>query len=46
MIAPTPLYDAAGAALVADALRVNTTLTKLALPRAGLIRDLHDHYRN
>jgi hypothetical protein len=27
----TPLFDTAGAALVADALRVNTTLTKLVL---------------
>jgi len=36
-----PLLDAAGAALVADALRVNTTLTKLDLCNAGLCRDMH-----
>jgi hypothetical protein len=35
-----PLFDAAGAALVADALRVNTTLTKLALGFAGLCLDM------
>jgi hypothetical protein len=36
-----PLFDAAGAALVADALRVNTTLTKLKLDRAYLCRDIN-----
>ena len=35
-----PLFDAAGAALVADALRVNTTLTELLLDRAGLCVDM------
>jgi hypothetical protein len=35
-----PAFDTAGAALVADALRVNTTLTKLDLCNAGLCRDL------
>ena len=34
-----PLVDAAGAALVADALRVNTTLTKLELLHAHLCVD-------
>jgi hypothetical protein len=36
-----PLFDAAGAALVAYALRVNTTLTKLKLDRAYLCRDIN-----
>jgi hypothetical protein len=36
----TPLFDAAGAALVADALRVNTTLTKLKLLGAELCVDM------
>ena len=36
-----PLFDAAGAALVAGALRVNTTLTKLVMSSAGLCRDMH-----
>ena len=36
----TPLLDAAGAALVADALRVNSTLTKLDLFCADLYLDL------
>jgi hypothetical protein len=36
-----PLFDAAGAALVAGALRVNTTLTKLKLCYAGLCVDMH-----
>ncbi len=36
----TPLFDAAGATLVADALRVNTTLTKLALGGANLCVDM------
>jgi hypothetical protein len=35
-----PLFDAAGAALVADALRVNTTLTRLKLSWAGLCVDM------
>ncbi len=35
-----PLFDAAGAALVADALRVNTTLTKLDLRHALLCADV------
>ena len=35
----TPLFDAAGAALLADALRVNTTLTKLNLSDARLFVD-------
>jgi hypothetical protein len=35
-----PLFDAAGAALVADALRMNTTLTKLKLDRANLSFDM------
>jgi hypothetical protein len=35
----TPLCDAAGAALVADALRVNTTLTELLLNSAHLSAD-------
>jgi hypothetical protein len=35
-----PLFDAAGAALVADALRENTTLTKLVLDHAGLCHDV------
>jgi hypothetical protein len=35
-----PLFDAADAALVADALRVNTTLTELVLFRAGLGIDM------
>jgi hypothetical protein len=35
-----PLFDAAGAALVADALRVNTTLTKLHLWGARLCGDV------
>jgi hypothetical protein len=34
------LLDAAGAALVADALRMNTTLTKLALSSARLTSDM------
>jgi hypothetical protein len=39
--AGTPaLFDAAGAALVADALRVNTTLTKLDLYRARFCVDM------
>jgi hypothetical protein len=36
----TPLIDASGAALVADALRVNTTLTQLVLWRANLCLDM------
>ena len=36
----TPLFYAAGAALVADALRVNTTLTKLDLYCTGLSSDM------
>jgi hypothetical protein len=36
----TQLPDAAGAALVADALRANTTLTKLQLDNAGLCADM------
>ena len=36
----TPLFDTAGAALVADALRVNTTLTKLDLYCTGLSSDM------
>ena len=36
LVGDTPLFDAAGAALVADALRVNTTLTKLVLWGAHL----------
>jgi hypothetical protein len=36
----TPLLDAAGAALVAGALRVNTTLTSLLLLQTGLCRDM------
>ena len=35
-----PLFDAAGATLVADALRTNTTLTKLDLFGTGLCRDM------
>jgi hypothetical protein len=35
-----PQFDAAGAALMADALRVNTTLTKLKLHNAGLCCDM------
>jgi hypothetical protein len=35
-----PLFDAAGAALVADALRVNMTLTRLVLCGAGLCFDV------
>ena len=35
-----PLFDAAGAALVADALRANTTLTMLDLSYAQLCRDM------
>ena len=35
-----PLFDAAGAALMAGALRVNTTLTKLGLGFAGLCLDM------
>ncbi len=38
--ADTPLLDAAGAALVAGALRLNTTLTSLELYYAGLCRDM------
>jgi len=37
---PEPMFDEAGAALVADALRVNTTLTKLELRHAGLCHDM------
>jgi hypothetical protein len=33
------LFDTAGAAVVAEALRANTTLTRLAVGRAGLCRD-------
>ena len=36
----TPLFDAAGAALVASALRVNTTLTVLKLFDSHLCRDM------
>ena len=36
---PAPLFDAAGAALVAAALRTNTTLELLILTDAGLYRD-------
>jgi hypothetical protein len=36
----TPLFDAAGAALVAGALRLNTTLTSLELFRADLCVDV------
>jgi hypothetical protein len=36
----SPIFDAAGAALVADALRSNTTLTKLSLYNAKLCRDM------
>ena len=39
-LAGTPLFDAAGAALVADALRVNTTLTKLLLYGAHMCVDV------
>ncbi len=39
-VAFTPLFDAAGAALVADALRMNTTLTKLYLYGADLCLDM------
>jgi hypothetical protein len=35
-----PLFDAAGAAVVADALRATTALTSLNLSRAGLCRDM------
>jgi hypothetical protein len=35
-----PLFDAAGAALVADALRDNTTLERLYLLNSGLFRDV------
>ena len=35
-----PLFDAAGAVLVADALRMNTTLTSLNLGHAHLCRDM------
>jgi hypothetical protein len=35
-----PMFDPAGAALVADALRVNTTLTELHLSRANLCVDV------
>jgi len=38
--AGTPLFDAAGAALVADVLRINTTLTKLVMFRADLCGDM------
>jgi hypothetical protein len=38
--ARTPLFDAAGAALVADALRVNTTLTRLDLHCVDLCGDM------
>jgi hypothetical protein len=36
----TPLFDAAGAALVAGALRINTTLTSLELSGANLCLDM------
>ena len=36
-----PQFDAAGAALVADAMRVNTTLTKLKLDRVYVGDDMH-----
>jgi hypothetical protein len=36
----TPQFDAVSAALVADALRMNTTLTKLKLRYAGLCHDM------
>jgi hypothetical protein len=39
--ARTPLFDAAGADLVADALRMNTALTKLKLYRTFVGDDLH-----
>jgi hypothetical protein len=35
-----PLFDAAGAALVANALRVNTTLTELVLSDVNLCEDI------
>lgn len=35
----TPLFDPAGATLVADALRTNTTLTSLVVSDAGLFSD-------
>jgi hypothetical protein len=38
---PTPLFDDAGAALVADALRMNTTLTTLELGTGDLCFNLH-----
>ena len=38
--ATVPLFDAAGAALVAAALRLNTTLTTLDLDHARLCRDM------
>ena len=37
----TPLFDAAGAALVAHALRMNTTLTKLRLDSQHVCVDMH-----
>jgi hypothetical protein len=37
----TPQFDAAGAAQVADALRVNTTLTELNLYSANFCLDMH-----
>jgi hypothetical protein len=37
----TSMFEAAGAALVAGALRVNATLTKLVLFEAGLCEDMH-----
>ena len=37
----TPAFDAAGAALVADALRVNTTLTALELSGPDVFGDTH-----
>jgi hypothetical protein len=39
-VMPPSLFDAAGAALVAGALRVNTTLTKLELYRTSLCVDM------
>ncbi len=36
-----PLFDAAGAALLATALRATTTLTSLDLEHAGLCRNMH-----
>ena len=39
--AATPLFDAAGAALVADALRATTTLARLCFDGAFLICDRH-----